>query len=152
MATIVSGIASNVRMYLWAASFVLGSIPLLVHWVIYASLQSPTGWSHNWSGDVLFINISVSSYTILNLAGSYIKKNHSSEMPLRSILLIVLMFVSLVCSAAMYSITAAGLGSDNTIKIAIFLLTSIVFSSFVLEYDLSCSMEESDLMQVRGAD
>ena len=125
------------RIYQWLASFGLGSLPLIVHLTIYFLVTSPKGWAHNWTGDIIFINISVSTVTTLSLIATYYKTSGKLQLPPRVFLFIAILLLCLVISAVIYALSATGIADSNAIYWAIVLLVAIIGPSFILEFDIA---------------
>jgi hypothetical protein len=125
----------------WAASMMIGLMPLLCHAVLHIAAKPPADWDDNWSPDLLFISITNSGVVTVTVFTRMLGDTYSLASMTPSMR--VVWGLNIVCFALasmLYGAAVTGMGNQFTgITSAMFVL----FTGFCsLTFELAVAREE----------
>lgn len=125
----------------WAASMMIGLMPLLCHAVLHFAAKPPPDWDDNWSPDLLFISITNSGVVTVTVFTRMLGDTYSLASLTPSMRLVWgLTIVCFALASMLYGAAVTGMGNQFTG------LTSVVFVIFTafcsLTFELAVAREE----------
>lgn len=126
----------------WAASMVIGMMPLLAHISLYLAGKPQPGWSDDWAPDILFITISNSGLAAISvftrLSGNRLRLTPGQRVVWGCTL------VCLALASMLYGATVTGMGNGaGTLYTAVFLMVSSSLCSLNFSLALSGARENA---------
>ena len=125
----------------WAASMMIGLMPLLCHAVLHFAAKPPADWDDNWSPDLLFISITNSGVVTVTVFTRMLGDTYSLASMTPSMRLVWgLTIVCFALASMLYGAAVTGMGNQFTG------LTSVMFVIFTafcsLTFELAVAREE----------
>lgn len=130
----------------WAASMMIGLMPLLCHAVLHFAARPPADWDDNWSPDLLFISITNSGVVTVTVFTRMLGDTYSiTSMTPGMRVIWGLTIVCFALASMLYGAAVTGMGNQFTG------LTSVVFVAFTafcsLVFELAVAREEEVVQQ-----